>query len=623
MKYLGTITDSKDIATKGYADKMKIPYLTCATAAGTAAKTTTLVSGTFTSADLVSGAQVLVKFTNANGVASPTLSVNGTTAKSIRRYGTTAPSTSAATSWNAGSVVLFTYDGTYWQQVGYLNSTYSEISVANITNGTGSSTGTITGRRAKAAVEAFAPVQSVNGSTGAVSLTASDVGALADSTTYVSSVNGNSGAVTVTVPTKTSDLNNDSNFVSGTGDSGYIPKFNGSHSITDLVEIDAGGTRYLKETGQWATPTASDVGALPNNTTYVSSVNGNSGAVTVQETLVSGTNIKTINNTSLLGSGDISIPGGGLTPLIGDVDNITPSQVLTAITEGRDVCIQAVGTLNGVMMTLKFTAFNYAIDIDFSGALVNAVVSQTITVYNNVYYLFELVGLINGAWGVINTSLAQTSDIPTATSELSNDSDFVSGTGANGYLTKWNSSGTVTSGPQLGASTTTYLRNDGQWAAPTVAYPTGTIQMYGGDTPPIGWLMCNGDAISRTTYSALFDVIGTTYGNGNGSTTFNLPDLRGRAPIGFGLGTATHATGHALGSKGGDEDAIIPYHNHKAYRYTSGKLGSGTVGARIYDPTGSNGDAVMYTDYAGTSGNAAGANMMPYAAVNFIIYAGQ
>ena len=136
-----------------------IPYLTCATAAATAAKTTTLVSGSFTEADLIAGAQVIVKFTNANGVASPTLSVNGTTAKAIKRYGTTAPSTSAATSWNAGSSVMFVYDGTYWQQIGYLNSTYSEISVANITNGSGSSAGTITGRRAKAAVEAFTPIQ--------------------------------------------------------------------------------------------------------------------------------------------------------------------------------------------------------------------------------------------------------------------------------------------------------------------------------------------------------------------------------------------------------------------------------------------------------------------------------
>ena len=150
----------------------------------------------------------------------------------------------------------------------------------------------------------------------------------------------------------------------------------------------------------------------------------------------------------------------------------------------------------------------------------------------------------------------------------------------------------------------------------------GMIQMYAGSTAPSGWLICNGDAISRTTYSALFDVIGTTYGTGNGSTTFNVPDLRGRAPIGSGTGTATNATTHALGSAGGNEDAIIPYHRHKAYKYTSSKLASGSVGARIYDPNGSNGDSTMYTDYQGTSGNAVGANMMPYATINFIIFAG-
>lgn len=91
----------------------------CSTAAGTAAKTVTLDdSMSFT---LEKGASVFVKFTNANGVANPTLAVNGTTAASIKRYGTTAPSTSAATSWQAGSVVHLVYDGTYWQMVGWLN----------------------------------------------------------------------------------------------------------------------------------------------------------------------------------------------------------------------------------------------------------------------------------------------------------------------------------------------------------------------------------------------------------------------------------------------------------------------------------------------------------------------
>ena len=57
--------------------------------------------------------------------------------------------------------------------------------------------------------------------------------------------------------------------------------------------------------------------------------------------------------------------------------------------------------------------------------------------------------------------------------------------------------------------------------------PTGSIIMYGAATAPTGWLECDGSAVSRTTYSSLFAIIGTTFGSGDGTTTFNLPDLRG------------------------------------------------------------------------------------------------
>ena len=79
---------------------------------------------------------------------------------------------------------------------------------------------------------------------------------------------------------------------------------------------------------------------------------------------------------------------------------------------------------------------------------------------------------------------------------------------------------------------------------------------------PTGWLFCNGEAVSRTTYSSLFAVISTTYGIGDGATTFNLPDLRGRvASNGYG--------GGAIGSSGGSENvtltasqAAMKSHNH-------------------------------------------------------------
>ena len=80
----------------------------------------------------------------------------------------------------------------------------------------------------------------------------------------------------------------------------------------------------------------------------------------------------------------------------------------------------------------------------------------------------------------------------------------------------------------------------------------GIISEYGGTTAPLGYLMCDGTAVSRTTYAALFAVVGTAYGVGDGSTTFNLPDRRGR----FGLGKATSGTGSTLGGTGGTIDHV-------------------------------------------------------------------
>ena len=126
-------------------------YGECDTAAATAAKTVTITGFPST---LVAGTAVAIKFTNSNSVASPTLSINSGTAHSIIRYGTSAPSTSVASSWAAGAVVLMIYDGTYWRICSYKdNTTYSEISVANITNLTGSSSGLVSGRRFKSAFD--------------------------------------------------------------------------------------------------------------------------------------------------------------------------------------------------------------------------------------------------------------------------------------------------------------------------------------------------------------------------------------------------------------------------------------------------------------------------------------
>jgi microcystin-dependent protein len=75
---------------------------------------------------------------------------------------------------------------------------------------------------------------------------------------------------------------------------------------------------------------------------------------------------------------------------------------------------------------------------------------------------------------------------------------------------------------------------------------TGEGKLWFTGTAPTGWLLCNGDAVSRSTYADLFAVIGTTYGSGNGSTTFNVPDFRGRVPAGVD-GSTFSSLGTTLG----------------------------------------------------------------------------
>lgn len=84
---------------------------------------------------------------------------------------------------------------------------------------------------------------------------------------------------------------------------------------------------------------------------------------------------------------------------------------------------------------------------------------------------------------------------------------------------------------------------------------SGVVWQFAGSTAPAGWLLCNGDAVSRAEYSALFGIIGTAYGAGDGTTTFNLPDLRGRAAIGAGSGAGL--TTRALGNVGGAESHVL------------------------------------------------------------------
>lgn len=195
----------------------------------------------------------------------------------------------------------------------------------------------------------------------------------------------------------------------------------------------------------------------------------------------------------------------------------------------------------------------------------------------------------------------------------------------------------------------------------------GCVYMYGGDVVPSKFLLCDGSAISRTTYYELFSVIGTTYGVGDGSTTFNLPLMEGRVVIGV-SGT------HALGTTGGTESVTlteqelpihshtIPLHGHAstvkattpvlshsitqpAFTYSAPSGNSSCLGGNGYGKsssvnasrstnlaisnhasesctkTGGVNDCSAF-DMVSTGGDNSHDNMQPFVAVNYIIYTG-
>jgi microcystin-dependent protein len=137
--------------------------------------------------------------------------------------------------------------------------------------------------------------------------------------------------------------------------------------------------------------------------------------------------------------------------------------------------------------------------------------------------------------------------------------------------------------------------------------PVGSIIAYASTTPPSGWLLCNGSAVNRVKHRRLFQVIGTTYGTGDGSTTFTLPDLRNRK-------IAMASTTANIAQTGGEANhtlsiAEMPSHDH-SYTYSAGATPSGA---------GSN-SAVNEAATTGATGGGGAHNVLdPYMALFYII----
>lgn len=165
---------------------------------------------------------------------------------------------------------------------------------------------------------------------------------------------------------------------------------------------------------------------------------------------------------------------------------------------------------------------------------------------------------MGSAGGVIAAFLEQPADVSTLRSELANEQPTTNGAGLVGYYDE------VNLNPTTVAEQLTLLTN-----AVVAPFPTGTIIDFAGSTPPAGFLACNGDEISRSVWSDLFSVIGETWGAGNGTTTFNIPNLSRKVSMGSG-GVGTAIIGNEVGDTCSSETGALssasqlPSHTHSA-----------------------------------------------------------
>jgi microcystin-dependent protein len=273
------------------------------------------------------------------------------------------------------------------------------------------------------------------------------------------------------------------------------------------------------------------------------------GALTAARSLIVPTNKKLyfISNATtggfaitvkVSGQTGVSVPMGAKVILVmnsAGTDIVVATNYMKDLTVGEDLTVGDVLTAGSIKAYAQ-TSFTATISDGSSGAgtILNVSAVASGTIYVGQY--------ISGAGVTSGTQIT----------------GFTSGTLGGIGLYTVSAPSTVLSGTAMtgaaGATSTTVASTDNSTNIATTAFaktagaPTGSIFMWGTASAPTGFLFCNGTAVSRTTYSVLYGIISTTFGVGDGSTTFNLPNFNGSMPIGVTAGTSSGFTGSISGT---------------------------------------------------------------------------
>lgn len=340
-------------------------------------------------------------------------------------------------------------------------------------------------------------------------------------------------------------------------------------------------------------------------------------------------------------------------PLDAQVDPTTQKQVLNSdytvqgagITDGGTITFTTPPAFSSIVTITRQMEFSLDVQFsnatNFSGANLDAVLTRLLLLCQDLYTLGidrSLSYLINSylpstdnntalpvledgqIWkkvndAVIGVTLDESIDVTTLRSELESTAPGGDGASVIGMYDSINN---------VPTNVHDYLINFTE-----TVLPSGLMMDFAGETAPAGWLICDGSAVSRTTYAGLFATIGTTWGIGNGTTTFNLPDLRRRVTVGAG-GTSTSILGNVVGNVGGAETHLItqtemPAHTHGAAPITllvNDSNGDYANGVRI-TPSIINQPVIEGGFVSGNTASTGGADpmslMQPSAVVNKII----